>query len=66
MSVAKRRQQSWTAEDQSMYAKWRKAVAVLYGALGLIFLLGTSAYHLAGGWQQEPTALLVASAKTIP
>jgi hypothetical protein len=57
---------SWTAEDQAVFAKWRKSVAILYGALSLMFLVGTGTYHLANYWPQKAAALLASLAGAMP
>ena len=56
---------SWTAEDHAVYAKWRKSVAILHGALSLMFLVGTGTYQLANYWPQQ-AALLASLAGGMP
>jgi hypothetical protein len=38
MPVAKLIRLGWTTEDQTVYAKWRKSVVILYSALGLMIM----------------------------
>jgi len=40
MRAANLSRSNWTAEDQAVYAKWQKSMAILYGALGLMLLGG--------------------------
>jgi hypothetical protein len=57
---------SWTAEDHAVYAKWRKSVVILYGALSLMFLVGTGTSYLASYWPQEAAAPLASLAGAMP
>jgi hypothetical protein len=48
----------WTSDDHAVFAKWRRAVIVLYGALGVLFVVAVGAHHLTNAGSERGTAAL--------
>jgi|HubBroStandDraft_6_1064221.scaffolds.fasta_scaffold350887_2 hypothetical protein len=46
----------WTSDDRAVFAKWRRAVILLYGALALLFVAVLGTYHLANVGSERGTA----------
>jgi hypothetical protein len=66
MREAKLSRSNWTTEDHAVYAKWRKSVVILYGALGLTLLVGTATHHLTNYRPQVAAALPASLAGGMP
>jgi len=51
----------WTSDDRAVFTKWRRAVIVLYGAFGLLFVVALGTYHLTNAGPERGTAAVANS-----
>jgi len=66
MRISKLSRSSWTAQDQAVYARWRKSVGIFYGTLSLILLVAAATYTVASHQPKGVAALAPPRAATVP
>ena len=45
----------WSPDDEAAFRKWRRAVLVVYGCLGLVLIAAWSVHRLANGGPDNTT-----------